>query len=209
MDRPLRIAFLHPDLGIGGGERVVVDAALYLQQAGHKVTIFTSHHDRSYCFEETRDGTLDVRIHGSFLPMQMAQHFRAPLGILRASFLACVVAFRGERFDILFCDLIPHVIPLLRLVSRAKIIYYCHHPDLLVAPARGLLYRFYRAPINLLEEIGANMSDRVLANSQFTASEFRRALPRLRGLSIEVLHPGTVLTSRSRRKCDLISYLLP
>jgi hypothetical protein len=55
--RPLRIAFLHPDLGIGGAERLVVDAALALQQCGHEVSFYTAHHDKAHCFPETRDGT--------------------------------------------------------------------------------------------------------------------------------------------------------
>jgi hypothetical protein len=50
------IVFFHPDLGIGGAERLVIDAAVGLQERGHKVTIFTSHCDRSHCFEEARDG---------------------------------------------------------------------------------------------------------------------------------------------------------
>lgn len=50
------IVFFHPDLGIGGAERLVVDAAVGLQKRGHTVTIFTSHCDRSHCFEEARDG---------------------------------------------------------------------------------------------------------------------------------------------------------
>ncbi|KAF9494127.1 hypothetical protein BDN71DRAFT_1507848 [Pleurotus eryngii] len=56
---PLRIAFLHPDLGIGGAERLVVDAALGLQNLGHCVDVYTSHHDPTHCFEETRDGEGD------------------------------------------------------------------------------------------------------------------------------------------------------
>ncbi|KAL4262177.1 Alpha-1,3/1,6-mannosyltransferase ALG2, partial [Pleurotus pulmonarius] len=48
---PLRIAFLHPDLGIGGAERLVVDAALGLQNLGHRVDVYTSHHDPTHCFE--------------------------------------------------------------------------------------------------------------------------------------------------------------
>jgi len=70
--RPLRIAFLHPDLGIGdfitlvlmddvlitpgGAERLVVDAALGLQSLGHTVDIYTSHWDSQHCFEETKNG---------------------------------------------------------------------------------------------------------------------------------------------------------
>ena len=53
---PKRIVFLHPDLGIGGAERLVVDAAVGLQQRGHAVTIFTSHCDPAHCFDEARDG---------------------------------------------------------------------------------------------------------------------------------------------------------
>lgn len=53
----MKIGFVHPDLGIGGAERLVVDAAIALQNRGHKVVLYTSHHDRSHCFKETRDGT--------------------------------------------------------------------------------------------------------------------------------------------------------
>ncbi|KZZ90396.1 alpha-1,3-mannosyltransferase alg-2 [Ascosphaera apis ARSEF 7405] len=61
--RKKRITFIHPDLGIGGAERLVIDAALALQSAGHRVIIYTSHRDKDHCFEEARNGKLDVRIH--------------------------------------------------------------------------------------------------------------------------------------------------
>lgn len=51
-----RICFVHPDLGLGGAERLVVDAAVGLQNLGHKITILTSHCDSSHCFDEARDG---------------------------------------------------------------------------------------------------------------------------------------------------------
>lgn len=50
------IVFFHPDLGIGGAERLVVDAAVGLQELGHRVVIFTNHCDPSHCFDECRDG---------------------------------------------------------------------------------------------------------------------------------------------------------
>lgn len=52
------VVFLHPDLGIGGAERLVVDAAVGLQDDGYKVVIFTSHCDPTHCFDEARDGKL-------------------------------------------------------------------------------------------------------------------------------------------------------
>ena len=64
----LRVCFLHPDLGIGGAERLVVDAAVAAQRRGHAVTIYTAHHDDARCFAETRDGTLAVRLAGGWLP---------------------------------------------------------------------------------------------------------------------------------------------
>ena len=52
------VVFLHPDLGIGGAERLVIDAAVGLQNRGHRVIIFTSHCDPQHCFDEARDGML-------------------------------------------------------------------------------------------------------------------------------------------------------
>ena len=56
----VRVIFVHPDLGIGGAERAVIDAALALRSCGHAVMFITAHHDRSHCFEETQNGTLQV-----------------------------------------------------------------------------------------------------------------------------------------------------
>ena len=56
------ILLVHPDLGIGGAERLVIDAAVGLQSLGHKVTILTSHCDPKHCFEEARDGKLILYI---------------------------------------------------------------------------------------------------------------------------------------------------
>jgi alpha-1,3/alpha-1,6-mannosyltransferase len=55
-EKQQRTVFFHPDLGIGGAERLVIDAAVALQHRGHKVTIFTSHCDPQHCFDEARDG---------------------------------------------------------------------------------------------------------------------------------------------------------
>jgi hypothetical protein len=64
------IVFLHPDLGIGGAERLVVDAAVGLQKRGHKVVIFTSHCDPGHCFDEARDG--------ENIPFSLSSNHRVP-----------------------------------------------------------------------------------------------------------------------------------
>ncbi|CAB4279367.1 unnamed protein product [Prunus armeniaca] len=56
----LNIAIIHPDLGIGGAERLIVDAAVELASHGHKVHVFTAHHDKNRCFEETISGGWNV-----------------------------------------------------------------------------------------------------------------------------------------------------
>lgn len=61
------IAFFHPDLGIGGAERLIIDAAVGLQNRGHKVVIFTSYCDPQHCFDEARDGMLVPRLSGSHI----------------------------------------------------------------------------------------------------------------------------------------------
>jgi alpha-1,3/alpha-1,6-mannosyltransferase len=63
--RPQNVVFFHPDLGIGGAERLVIDAAVGLKNRGHKVTIFTSHCDPAHCFDEARDGKLLTQPHDS------------------------------------------------------------------------------------------------------------------------------------------------
>jgi alpha-1,3/alpha-1,6-mannosyltransferase len=186
----LNIAFLHPDLGLGGAERLILDAARVLQDAGHRVTVWTSHRDRDRCFEAARDGTVDVRVHGDFLPVHVGQRLRAPCMILRSAFVAAALALRGERFDLVFCDLVAHTVPLLRLLTRAKVVFYCHFPDLMLTRRRRGWYRFYRLPIDAIEQWSTGHAHRILVNSEYTARAFRHVFSRLRDRPLEVLHPG-------------------
>ncbi len=190
VDRPRRIAFLHPTLGVGGAERLVVDAARQLARAGHRVTMFTSHHDGAHSLAGSGDGGVDIRVRGAFIPAQLGQRLRAPLAIARMAYLSAVVARSTERFDVVFCDVVAHAVPLLKLLGRARVVFYCHFPDLLHARRGAALYRAYRAPIDRLEEAGTGMADRVLVNSRFTADVFRQTFPRLRADLPEVVHPG-------------------
>jgi alpha-1,3/alpha-1,6-mannosyltransferase len=187
----VRIAFLHPDLGLGGAERLVVDAALELQAGGHRVTLFTAAHDPARAFPETADGTLDVRVRGALLPPHLGQRLRAPCAIVRMAYLAG--ALRAEHWDVVVCDLVAHAIPVIRAVTSAPVVFYCHFPDRLLAPRRTGLYRWYRAPIDRLEERATGLADRVLVNSRYTAARFREAFPRLGACAPEVVHPGVVV----------------
>ncbi|KAA8652684.1 GDP-Man:Man(1)GlcNAc(2)-PP-dolichol alpha-1,3-mannosyltransferase [Aspergillus tanneri] len=78
------VIIIHPDLGIGGAERLIIDVALALQARGHRVTIYTSHRDKTHCFEEARDGTLDVRVRGNTVfPAHVCGRLHVLMAILR------------------------------------------------------------------------------------------------------------------------------
>jgi hypothetical protein len=40
-----RVAILHPDLGIGGAEALIINVALALQSRGYEVTLYTPFFD--------------------------------------------------------------------------------------------------------------------------------------------------------------------
>lgn len=198
----LAVAFIHRDLGIGGGERLVIDAARSLQHAGHRVTLFVGHHDPGHSFDEARDGTLDVRVCPTLFPDHFFQRARIPCNVARMSTLAAGAVLRG-RFDLVFCDLIPHALSAVRLFSRAKILYYCHYPDRRIGEQLSLPHRLYRAPLDRLEESGLRLADRVLVNSRFTGAQFRRAYPALDEVATEVLYPGVDPAAYPERAGDV------
>lgn len=189
----VRVLFVHPDLGIGGAEKLVVDAALSLQQRGHKVSFLTNHHDPSHCFEETRDGTFCVQSIGDFLPRKLFGRFHAFCAYFRmlyAAFYASFCLSRKEKIDVIFCDLISIGIPILKLCKHnPKVVFYCHHPDQLLSSQGGYLKSIYRFPINFLEEYTTGCADSILVNSKFTLRVFRETFKRL-DVVPDVLYPS-------------------
>ncbi|CAG0913552.1 unnamed protein product [Notodromas monacha] len=168
----MNVVFLHPDLGIGGAERLVVDAALALKSKGHLVRFVTNHHDRSHCFPETRDGTVGVTVVGEWFPRSVLGKCQALCAYLRMMLAAFyLVWFSGIKCDVIFVDQISVCIPILRMGTRAKIVFYCHFPDQLLSAGReNLIKSLYRAPLDFLEEVTTGMAHRILVNSQFTAA---------------------------------------
>ncbi|EAT78713.2 hypothetical protein SNOG_14088 [Parastagonospora nodorum SN15] len=188
--------FFHPDLGIGGAERLVVDAAVALQARGHVVTIFTSHCDPRHCFDEARDGTLDVRVRGNtIVPASLFGRFAILCAILRQVHLILHIALFTNELALLsptafFIDQLSAGIPLLRLLQPLpRIIFYCHFPDKLLAKKGGLLKTLYRGPFDWLESWSTGCSDTIVVNSNFTKSVFAEAFPGLRHRSPGVVYP--------------------
>ncbi|KAF7972970.1 hypothetical protein HWV62_10643 [Athelia sp. TMB] len=205
--KKLRIAFVHPDLGIGGAERLVVDAAVGLQSLGHSVDIFTSHHDPAHAFEETTDGTL--RVHGITPPIPRAikGKFHIVLAHARQLHLISHVLSQESAYDVFFVDQLSTCIPFLRTLAKKRVVFYCHFPDKLLANAsftevlaskRGLslLRRLYRLPMDWLEEATTTQSDVILANSKFTAAVTKANFASLREAP-KVVYPGLNIAAYS------------
>jgi alpha-1,3/alpha-1,6-mannosyltransferase len=196
----MNIAVLHPDLGLGGAERLIVDAAVALQSKGNNVHVFTSHHEKDRAFEETVNGTLDVQVYGDWFPRTIFHRFHILCAIVRMFIVTiCVWLFhRQENFDVFLVDQVSAHIPLIRILfPRAKIVFYLHFPDKLLVQGResSILKRIYRVPFDLIEEWTTGKSDRILVNSRFTLNVYKASFPRLaakqerNGTLPEVLYP--------------------
>ncbi|CAA7260889.1 unnamed protein product [Cyclocybe aegerita] len=203
--RRLRIAFLHPDLGIGGAERLVVDAALGLQQLGHSIDLYTSYHDPNHCFEETRDGTLTVHHIVPPFPRSLKGKFHILFAHLRQLHLTThLLSPQAPQYDLYFVDQLSTCIPFLRLLGKTRVVFYCHFPDKLLATGAtaeekrakdlGWLKCIYRVPMDWLEEVTTKQADVILANSLFTVGMFKKYFPSI-PQTPRVVYPGINLSA--------------
>ncbi|KAK7244165.1 hypothetical protein RIF29_38983 [Crotalaria pallida] len=205
----LNIAIIHPDLGIGGAERLIVDAAVELASYGHKVHIFTAHHDKNRCFEETIAGTFPVTVYGSFLPRHILYRLHALCAYIRCLFVALCVLFMWPSFDVILADQVSVVIPILKLKRSTKVVFYCHFPDLLLAQHSTYLRRMYRKPIDHVEEITTGMADLILVNGNFTASTFANTFKHLNaeGIQPATLYPAVNVDQFNEPGCFKMNFL--
>lgn len=92
--------------------------------------------------------------------------------------------------DIFFVDQLSACVPLLRyLQPHARVLFYCHFPDQLLATRRGLIKRIYRLPFDWLEEWTTGAADGLVVNSRFTRGVFEQTFPRLRDRQPGVVYP--------------------
>ena len=199
----MRVAVLHPDLGLGGAERLVVDAAAELAARGHEVVVFTGHHDEARCFAETVGGAggFEVRVRGKWFPRAVGGRLVAPCAFARGCLLAVAAAREGAWDCALVDQVAPAILPLRLLAPATRVLFYCHFPDLLLSERRGWLKRLYRAPLDLWEEATTGLAHVRLVNSLFTRGVYRetfRALVRAGLGSPEVLYPAVALPEEAR-----------
>ncbi|KAL8692594.1 MAG: hypothetical protein Q9218_002410 [Villophora microphyllina] len=195
-----RIIFLHPDLGIGGAERLILDVALALQSHGHTITIYTSYRDPTHCFDEARpNGPLDIRVRGNAVfPATLFGRFKILFSILRQLHLLIHICLFGElgrlKPDVFFVDQLSAGIPFLRWWfggegSETRVLFYCHFPDLLLVQNRSRWWkRIWRLPFDMLEGWGMQGADKIVVNSGFTKGVVEEVWPSLAGRQKDRVH---------------------
>lgn len=112
------ILFLHPDLGIGGAERAIVDAAMAAKRAGYDVEIITNFHDINHAFEETVNGSLKITSVCQWLPRSIMGRFVALCAFMKMLLASLWIVFaRRKLVDLVFVDQISIPLLVLKLVG--------------------------------------------------------------------------------------------
>jgi len=187
----VRVVFIHPDLGIGGAERLVVDSSLALQVKDHSTVIVTAHHERSHCFTETISGECEVVCLGDWLPRDIMGRCQALCASIRMVYITLYVMLVLQA-DVVIVDQVSTPLPLLRAAGFPTI-FYCHYPDLLLSTGRSFLKSLYRVPLDWLEQTTTGTADTVLVNSNFTRGVFRETFQRLSHIQPQVLYPSLAM----------------
>eukprot|EP00771_Trimastix_marina_P001996 gnl/Trimastix_PCT/3106.p1 GENE.gnl/Trimastix_PCT/3106~~gnl/Trimastix_PCT/3106.p1 ORF type:complete len:431 (+),score=101.49 gnl/Trimastix_PCT/3106:183-1295(+) len=171
--------------------------------------MYTAHRDVNHCFSETKDGTLKVNVRGDWLPRTIFRRCYALCSVLRMVYLAFYMSLFAGRFDVIFCDQVSACIPVFRLFTRAKVVFYCHFPDkCLCTERRSALKRCYRWFLDGFEGFTTGLAHTTLVNSQFTARTFRKEFPRIKTeprvvypcINTDEYHTSPIESFRGREK---------
>ena len=117
------------------------------------------------CVEhETLPGTLTVHAPKPLLPRSFKGKFHILFANARQIHLiTCLLRPGAPKYDVFFVDQLPTCVPLLRLLGKTRVVFYCNFPDKLLADGAyvegkikrkgGILKSVYRYPVDKLEEI--------------------------------------------------------
>ena len=147
-----KVAILHPDLGIGGAENLIINIALALEMKGYKVKIYTPFFDPKRCFEECHK--LDIEVRGNWFPRTIFGRMIALCAYIRMFLCALWVCFNVSKdYDYFILDQVSFPIPVMNYFNP-KIMFYCHHPDKLLCTNRSSIFmKIYRFWLDLFEEL--------------------------------------------------------
>ncbi|KNH07471.1 glycosyltransferase ALG2 [Perkinsela sp. CCAP 1560/4] len=184
------VIFIHPDLGIGGAERLVIDLASGLSHFHRCQTcILTTSFDESRCFAEVANSQrsskgnpsnshLNVIVRGNSFPRSIQGRLVRLCKSLSMVYAVTWLVLYGPVYEAFVVDQISIALPILRLLlgNTPKIVFYCHFPDHLCNPwkdhpsrvSRLVWTRVYTALFNALEKWSFRFADIILFNSQYT-----------------------------------------
>lgn len=96
--------------------------------------------------------------------------------------------------DVIFVDQLSFCVPFFRhLYPKAKVLFYGHYPDRLLAQEEQgfvqFVKRLYRFPFDAVEAWSTCCADSVVVNSKFTRSVFRSTFTDLRARDLKVIYP--------------------
>lgn len=96
--------------------------------------------------------------------------------------------------DVIIVDQLSACIPFFRMLHpKAKILFYGHYPDRLLAKKeeglRKYIKQLYRIPFDTIEEWSTSCSDSVVVNSKYTRSVFKQTFPKMRSRELKVIYP--------------------
>ncbi|KAH9577379.1 Glycosyl transferase [Trypanosoma melophagium] len=213
--RPLNVLILHPDLGIGGAERLIIDAALAMQKHQDitpiRVTIVTCHHDSKRAFAETVDGTVTVKVFGSWLPGTIfgkAKVLCVTFRMLWAAFMACLFYPDTDCFVV---DQVAAVLPLLHCIAPySPRLFYSHFPDQCCDSNRdeegnfktppSKIHSMYRRFFDSLEARAMSLADSIVSNSKFSRDITVKTFPQLKSLidpEKDIFYPPVSWTNKT------------
>ncbi len=94
-------------------------------------------------------------------------------------YISLVLCFDSWNADVVFIDGVSAPIPLLRL-HNMPVLFYCHFPDKMLCVDRSSPFkRFYRRPLDWIEQHTTGLASVVAVNSEFTSTVFKEAFPQL------------------------------
>lgn len=210
--RRLRVAFVHPDLGLGGAERLVIDSALGLDELGHSCKIYTPFLDRNRAFSEVTDGKVGSKVVHTPIPRAIFGRLHAICAAIRCAFVALYVAI-VERPDVAIVDIVTLPCVVFALYGIPTL-FYCHYPDALLAKTLSInekgpskLRVMYRYIVDKIEAMSLNCSRMVAVNSNFTATAYKQTFPN--GSKPVVIYPCTeIVVVEEEKKRDVAPFML-
>lgn len=103
-------------------------------------------------------------------------------------FAAICICWTGN-VDLIFCDQVSACVPIFKWFSEAKVLFYCHFPDQLLAKHDGFLKQLYRYCLDSFEAWSTGKADLICVNSKFTEGVVRETFKSLGNKDLHILYP--------------------